>query len=417
MTTTSPTLKRASRRSDDFDLPLYHKHDSSSSSPHHPPTPPPEAPDTPGIGSSTSSIPEPDALSSPEALLPLFPVHHLILRYLADLAPTKALTLSRYTYDFLSPSVYRHATANKSLLRGLELKWGYERKLKALKHVERLTLKDKEGAWAVGMLSHSLNEPRQYEGVFSGVKVLATTREVRERGYHESRGMINRRVEYEEVLWRIETQLGNEWEDEKLWEEEGWGPRSAYFEIGETASHNSFPVPPIPQNIPPPSTSKSWWRDKIKPWLSHGLGIFLYGVILSLPLQFHLLASLATVPIHRYSIATLTSNWVVETGPEGNVTVPVKVNFGVASGCIWYNHTGPMCSMGLPWIPDPELLHLPSNQTLTSLIPIAAARGLLMLHVVTGLEAITVAWSCYVWLATEREFDKVCGVPAVWLAV
>ncbi|WVQ78855.1 hypothetical protein IAT38_000946 [Cryptococcus sp. DSM 104549] len=406
MTPTSPRQQRASPRSDDFELPLYHRYSSSSFS--HPPTPPPSVPN-----SSTIDAPEPDLFSSPESLLPLFPVHHLILHHLADLAPTKALTLSHYTYDVLSPYVYQHATASNSLLAGLDLKWGYERKLKALKCVERLTLKDKEGTWAVAMLSHASNEPRQYEGVFSGVRVLETSREVREGGYHELKGANDTRIEYQEVLERIEAQLGHEWKEEKLREETGWDAQSAYFEIEEAALYNPFPVPPVPQNVSVPFSFKAW-RDKAVP-------IFFGGVITVLPFLLLLFASLATVPIHRYSIATISSNWVVETGPEGNVTVPVKVNFGVASGCIWYNHTGPMCSTALPWIPDPDLLHLPSNQTLTSCIPTTTSRGLFVLHVATGLGAITTVWAYFDMPNMSKGFTKrahwsICGVALIaWM--
>ncbi|WVQ78854.1 hypothetical protein IAT38_000945 [Cryptococcus sp. DSM 104549] len=372
---------RNRQSSEQYELPLY-RLPSSSTAPSLPRSPP-----------------KTDPFSHPDSLRPLFPVHHLILQHLADLAPLKALTLSRYTYDILTPYIYRHVTASKNLLRGLELAEGYERKLKALKCAKTLSLEDKAGVWHVAMLGHASNEPRVYEGVFSGVKVVETSLEVREGGYHEHVAAITRRLGYKEMLERIEPQLGAGWVEKAKEGEEWWDGESMHFTIeGDAppaAPGLTFVIP-----VPPPP-------GPFQRWLKAAIPTFFGALITIAPVIFFVFASLATEPIHNLAITTLTANWVVDIRPEGNITVPVKINVGVACGCIWYNDTGPSCNWAIPWRPDPNLLHLPANQTLTKTFPTANGGALIAVHALAAASIVSVVFAYTDQSTTSKGFTKV----------
>ncbi|TYJ56250.1 hypothetical protein B9479_003095 [Cryptococcus floricola] len=93
----------------------------------------------------TPSAPEALELTSITALAP---VHHIIIDHLALVAPVTALLLSTYVYDITIPKLYRHVTASKSLLRGLEsAEPGNRRKLDCLRHTETLKVEDMAAMW------------------------------------------------------------------------------------------------------------------------------------------------------------------------------------------------------------------------------------------------------------------------------
>ncbi|WVQ78853.1 hypothetical protein IAT38_000944 [Cryptococcus sp. DSM 104549] len=355
----------------------------------------PGSPHTPYLTpcGSTRSLPQAPSIQYPpleaESLQKLYPVHHILLHHLADLEPLKALTLSRYTYDILSPYIYRRVTASKSLLYGLELEVGYERKLKALKCVETLYLETKDGVWHIGMLGLPSNVPRQYEGVFSGVKVVVTTLAVRVGTYHEHVGGSDNELVYSDMLKRITPQLEDGWEEKK--DEDGgfWDARSGHFVMqgGDAAT----PAPPAS-----PKTTSEKVASIITPLI----------VILG-PILFFLFAALAANPLHSLSLATITANKaVIEVHPTRNVTVPIKITVGVSSGCVWYNNTGPICSYGLPWRPDSALLHLPDTQQLTSCFPTDVGRALSLNHVLVALSILSVIYAFIDLPTTKPGFGK-----------
>ncbi|WVQ78852.1 hypothetical protein IAT38_000943 [Cryptococcus sp. DSM 104549] len=364
----------------DFELPHYTRGPGS-----------PDAPYLTPCGSTKSLSPPPPIEYPPleaDDLQKLYPVHHILLHHLADLEPLKALTLSRYTYDILSPYIYRRVAASKSLLCGLELEVGYERKLKALQCVETLYLESKDAVWHVAMLGLPSNVPRQYEGVFSGVKVVVTTLAVTVGTYHEHVGGSDNELEYADMLKRITPQLTDGWEEKE--DEDGgfWDARSGHFvmEGGDGA--------------PPAAAASHTSTDT-------AIGVVIALIVIIGPIVLFLVAALATRPIHSLSLATVTANnALVGFGPEGNITVPIKISVGVGSGCIWYNNTGPMCSYGLPWRPDPALLHLPETQLLTSCFPTDAGRALFLNHVLAALSILSVIYAFYDLPSAGPGFGK-----------
>ncbi|WVQ95941.1 hypothetical protein IAU59_003040 [Kwoniella sp. CBS 9459] len=102
------------------------------------------------------------------------------------------------------------------------------------------------------------------------------------------------------------------------------------------------------------------------------------------PFTFYLVASLSPVQIHALSLSRVTGE---VHDPTTNVSVPIKVTVGPSGGCMWYNTTGAptRCIAKIPFVPDADLLHLPSNQTLTKSFPIAMGRALALNHVMTIL--------------------------------
>ncbi|WVF68392.1 hypothetical protein IAT40_003157 [Kwoniella sp. CBS 6097] len=103
-----------------------------------------------------------------------------------------------------------------------------------------------------------------------------------------------------------------------------------------------------------------------------------------IPLTFYLVVSLSPVQIHGLSLARVTGDVL---DPATNISVPVKVTVGPSGGCMWYNTTGAptRCIAKIPFVPEAEVLHLPSNQTLTKSFPIAMGKALALNHVMTAL--------------------------------
>ncbi|ODO04921.1 hypothetical protein I350_05531 [Cryptococcus amylolentus CBS 6273] len=122
------------------------------------------------------------------SIAPLAPVYHIIIDHLALVAPTKAVVLSKYVYDFITPSLYRNVIASKTLLRGLESSDpGLQRKLKCLEHVETLRVQDMAGMWHVSMLNHEAAE-QQRKNVFPNCRRVELCRDVVNGHYHSKTG-------------------------------------------------------------------------------------------------------------------------------------------------------------------------------------------------------------------------------------
>ncbi|WWC73788.1 uncharacterized protein I206_107760 [Kwoniella pini CBS 10737] len=107
-----------------------------------------------------------------------------------------------------------------------------------------------------------------------------------------------------------------------------------------------------------------------------GVGVFL------VPFSFFLVVSLSPRFIHTLSLARVKGN-VFDNVTQS--TVKVEITVGPSGGCMWYNSSTPICSAKIPYVPSAEYLHLPPNQNLTSIFPIAMGRALPMNHVMVIL--------------------------------
>ncbi|OCF34336.1 hypothetical protein I316_03850 [Kwoniella heveanensis BCC8398] len=114
-------------------------------------------------------------------------------------------------------------------------------------------------------------------------------------------------------------------------------------------------------------------------------------------------------PSHIHSLAITKVSGKVVTDYESNTTVPIKITVGPAGGCMWYEDVdGPptQCKASQPFKPDPKILHLPSNQTLTNAFSAPLGKALIVNHLATAFGGLTLILFTLDALVFQRGFSR-----------
>ncbi|WVQ95942.1 hypothetical protein IAU59_003041 [Kwoniella sp. CBS 9459] len=131
------------------------------------------------------------------------------------------------------------------------------------------------------------------------------------------------------------------------------------------------------------------------------------GLVVVLPFVLFLVVSLSPSHIHEIAITKVSGRIV--TDYETNTTVPIKITVGPAGGCMWFQDVnGPPthCRSSHPFRPDPEVLHLPSNQTITNAFSAPLGKALIVNHLATAFGGLTLILFALDALVYQRGFSR-----------
>ncbi|WVF68393.1 hypothetical protein IAT40_003158 [Kwoniella sp. CBS 6097] len=138
-----------------------------------------------------------------------------------------------------------------------------------------------------------------------------------------------------------------------------------------------------------------------------GMCWVIMGLVVILPFVLFLIVSLS--PSHIHSIAITKVSGTIVTDYESNTTVPIKITVGPAGGCMWYEDVnGPptQCESSHPFKPNPEILHLPSNQTLTNAFSAPLGKALVVNHLATAFGGLTLILFTLDAFVFQRGFSR-----------
>ncbi|WVQ78851.1 hypothetical protein IAT38_000942 [Cryptococcus sp. DSM 104549] len=321
----------------------------------------------------------------------LAPLHYLILRHLADLVPSKALSLSREVYDMLLPLLYRQVVACPGLYIGLDVEGvPQRRKLKALSYARVLDVRDMQGLWCTTQLSHTLNRPKAYTEVFPNVKKVWYAPKVLSGECEEDDRGLLRTLTATDLRLRLSLQMVKpyrEYEVDPEEDEEGG-------EGGVSRQTRRFVVPTQIDRVEQP--------------------VFTSAVLL-------LLLSLGGSVFPDMGLAFARTNATVP-GPDGDIYVPVWITIGPSGGCQWTEESPtraakPMiCTTGWDFKPDAAYLGIPADSAIVNYYPPPMSQ-LVVNHLATVIGCAGAAGVYYhMWYEQRSRWSASVIVLAVLLA-
>ncbi|TYJ56249.1 hypothetical protein B9479_003094 [Cryptococcus floricola] len=347
----------------------------------------------------TPSAPEALELTSITALAP---VHHIIIDHLALVAPVTTLLLSTYVYDITIPKLYRHVTASKSLLRGLEsAEPGNRRKLDCLRHTETLKVENMAAMWHVSMLDHHAAAVR-YAKVFPNCTRVEISQDVVDGHYHMKKGEIVEDWSFSTLKETLSKQMKEGCEIVEIpslreGKAEGDDAMSMTFPSGSPFTLNTS------QPAPDPLVAEMWG--------------FVGMVLIWAPVILFILLSCAGYNIPSLNITNATANI---TSDDGSTWAMAKISIGPSGGCMYYDDSPRKCIRTLDFKPDPAFLHLPANQTLTTSLSQTLNRAFITNYISAGWIGVAtisllVGFSDNSWSATSQDL-MIWGSLFAWLS-